>query len=68
MTVERHRRIGRVADRVQRLEKEAGLDTPREVIVWTDDYGNVEYHMGKPRPGDNVTEIHLGGVNIVEDF
>ena len=65
---ERHRRIGRVRDRVNRLEVETGLDKPAQVIVLTDEYGHTEYPQGKPKRGDILTEIHLGGVDIEKDF
>ena len=64
----KNRRIGRVRDRVGRLEAETGLDKGQTVTVLTDDCGHTEYPMGKPRPGDKMLEVHLGGVDIEKDF
>ena len=64
----RRKRPGRVHDRVNRLEAETGIDKGRPVTVFADDFGHTEYPMGKPRRGDTVTEIHLGGIDLEEDL
>ena len=57
-----------IRDRLQRIEKQTGIDKGRTVTVWTDDYGHTDYPMGKPRPGDKVLEIHIGGIDLVKDL
>jgi hypothetical protein len=56
-----------IAKRIADLERKA-RPTGRTVLVIRDELGHVLYPDGAPRPGDEVDEIVIGGIDIERDL